>query len=484
MASVMIGVFLLGSRIGNPTADSKLVAKNNNKFAFAPPFTSSFARRPLAVQSAMLKNGRIQRQSHFASHAAAAGATMGKSFDADVDYRDFQNRHKRLLDRIEMVAPVDTGSAGHPDFAEAPTIGYEDDGTIAVVLLNLGGPDKLEDVEPFLKNLFSDTEANVFSFPKPFRFVYKPLGKLISKGRAPSSREKYASIGGGSPQLAITKAQGRAIEAALGARGIRAKSYISMRYWSPYASDVVQAIKEDGIKRVVVLSLYPQFSMSTTGSSLRALEHEFKIDPSLNDVRDVVVPSFHERVGYINALAGQIKEKIDLFSKGEAPCVLFTAHGLPTRFLRANEDPYQAQTEETVAAVMKRLREIGYLNDFRLAYQSRVGPVEWLRPYTDDVIKQLASEGQRNLVVVPISFVGEHIETLEEIDMEYKEVAEKAGITGWQRVPALGTNTDFINDLAEAVIEVLPQIENPSPLSLSNLNDLLTRARAEQPNAR
>ena len=149
---------------------------------------------------------------------------------------------------------------------------------------------------------------------------------------------------GGSPQLALTKAQGRAIEAALGARGIRAKSYVAMRYWSPYASDVVQAIKADRIKRVVVLSLYPQFSMSTTGSSLRALEREFKNDPGLKDIRDIVIPSFHERDGYINALAGQIMEKIDLFSKGQKPCILFSAHGLPTRFLMANEDPYQVQT--------------------------------------------------------------------------------------------------------------------------------------------
>jgi ferrochelatase len=313
--------------------------------------------------------------------------------------------------------------------------------------------------------------------------LYNPLGALISRGRSPSSREKYASIGGGSPQLKITKAQGRAIEAALGARGIRAKSYVAMRYWSPYAADVVQAIKADGIKRVVVLSLYPQFSMSTTGSSLRDLESQFKEDPSLKDIRDAVIPSFHKRDGYINALAGQITEKIDAFSKEQKPCILFSAHGLPTRFLNANKDPYQAQTEETVAAVMERLREMGYLNDHRLAYQSRVGPVKWLGPNTDDVIKQLASEGEHNLVVVPISFVSEHIETLEEIDMEYKEVADEAGITGWQRVPALGINTDFINDLAEAVIEVLPQGEQPSPLSLSGLNDGINGLRDERINS-
>lgn len=405
----------------------------------------------------------------------------------------FASNNKRLVDRrISKMSMSDTLAHGgnldkHGHHTEADRLMEEGDQTSAenklgVILLNLGGPDSLDAVEPFLYNLFSDSD--VINFPDFLQWLKVPFGYLISKTRAPQSRAKYASIGGSSPQLSITEAQGRAIEAALAERGVPAKSYIAMRYWSPFTSDALKAIKADGVKRVVVLPLYPQFSVSTTASSLRVLEQEISVDPQLQEVSSIVIPTWYNREGYINALARLVAEKCDLSPNGKTvPHVIFSAHGLPTDFVEQNADPYQRQTEATVDLTTKRLRDLGYTNNCTLSYQSRVGPVEWLRPYTDDKIRQLAAEGVREIVVVPVSFVSEHIETLEELDMEYREVAEEAGITGWQRVPALGLSQDFIDDLAEAVIEVLPSIEEPpnsylndgKPVALRIINDLVKR---------
>lgn len=363
----------------------------------------------------------------------------------------------------------------------------KDDGDnpqVGVILINLGGPDNLENVEPFLYNLFADSE--VINFPSFLKWLKPLLAYVISKTRSPASREKYASIGGGSPQLAITQAQGRAIDEALAARGVNAKSYIAMRYWYPFTSDALRDMKADGVQSVVVLPLYPQFSVTTTGSSLRVLEDEFYSDPILKGLPTAVIPAWYNRDGYVNAIAGLIGESCELSANGRtAPHILFSAHGLPADFVEAKADPYKAQTEGTVALATERLRQLGFTNNITLAYQSRVGPVEWLRPYTDDKIRELAALGVKELVVVPVSFVSEHIETLEELDMEYKEVAEEAGITNYQRVPTLGVNSDFIDDLAEAVIEVMPSIKDPvkvginedEPVSLRVVNDLLAKQR-------
>jgi ferrochelatase len=380
-----------------------------------------------------------------------------------------------------------------------------------ILLLNLGGPETLEDVEEFLFNLFSDPE--IITLPTFLEWANKPLAWVIARSRAPQSREGYAEsfdrwrdfpgsdaireVRSGAPQLATTQAQGAAIEAALAARGVESKAYIAMRYWSPYTSDALAAIKADGISRLVVLPLYPQFSISTSGSSLRALEREFYADEALREgVRTVVIPAWYNREGYIDALTKLIAAKCDAISGGDrskegvdAPHVFFSAHGLPKKYISGLGDPYQKQTEATVSFVMSRLRLLGYRNDHSLAYQSKVGPIEWLEPATDQTIRDLAASGVKSLVVVPISFVSEHIETLEEIDMEYRELAEEAGITNWERVPALSLEPSFIEDLADAVVEVLPKINEPPnsainegrPVSLRVVNDLVQlRAKGDE----
>jgi len=353
---------------------------------------------------------------------------------------------------------------------------------IGVLLLNLGGPDDLDAVEPFLYNLFSDPE--IITLPSSLGWLNGPIARIISKTRAPTSREGYAAIGGGSPQLDTTIKQGQALEAAMRTlHGIEAKSYVAMRYWYPFTSDALEAIKRDGIERLVVVPLYPQFSISTSGSSLRVLEKEFYADQELRQMRNTVLPAWYNREGYINAMARLVAQRIDAMQErhGVQGHVFFSAHGLPAKYIDELGDPYQQQIEANAKFVMQRLAATGYGNNWTLAYQSRVGPVEWLRPYTDDTIRQLCQEGVDALVVVPISFVSEHIETLEEIDMEYRELAEESGVRYWERVPCLQLEQDLIDDLAGAVVESLPQMdERPlqeinegRPVSLRVVNDLI-----------
>ncbi|KAL1495679.1 hypothetical protein AB1Y20_016543 [Prymnesium parvum] len=359
-------------------------------------------------------------------------------------------------------------------------------GNIGVLLLNLGGPDTLDEVEPFLYNLFSDPE--IITLPSWAQWLNGPVAKAISTSRAPTSKQGYAAIGGGSPQLATTIKQGEALEKALKKRGITAKSYIAMRYWHPYTEEALEQIKRDRIERLVVLPLYPQFSISTSGSSLRLLEREYYKDRELRQVRNVVIPAWYNREGYVAAMARLIADRCERFDDPTAPHIFFSAHGLPLKYVEDLGDPYKDQIEASCKFIMAKLRSMGYPNDFTLAYQSKVGPVPWLKPYTDDKIRELGAQGIKQLVVVPVSFVSEHIETLEEIDMEYRELAEESGIDGWERVPALGLETDFIDDLAAAVEEALPRTAFPvvsdinegRPVSLRVVNDLVQlRAKEE-----
>jgi len=357
-------------------------------------------------------------------------------------------------------------------------------------------------VKEFLYNLFSDPE--IITLPSFLQWLNKPIALAIASSRAPQSTEGYETTFGlwekfdeapsdgvprtGAPQLATTEAQGAAIEAALATRGINAKHYVAMRYWYPYTKDALEAIKADGIQRLVVLPLYPQFSISTSGSSLRELEREFYADQTLRQVRNVVIPAWYNREGYVNSMARLIAAKCDLSEDKSEPHVFFSAHGLPAKYITSLADPYQYQMESQVSFIMTKLRRMGYENKHSLAYQSKVGPVEWLKPYTDDTIRELGSSGVKSLVVVPISFVSEHIETLEEIDCEYRELAEESGITEWQRVPALGVDGEFIDDLAQAVVEVLPRIEEGPksdinegrPVSLRVVNDLVQLRSKEE----
>ncbi|XP_009628586.1 ferrochelatase-2, chloroplastic isoform X2 [Nicotiana tomentosiformis] len=338
------------------------------------------------------------------------------------------------------------------------------DGKIGVLLLNLGGPESLEDVQPFLFNLFADPD--IIRLPRLFRFLQRPLAQFISVARAPKSKEGYASIGGGSPLRRITDAQAEALRKALRERNVPAKVYVGMRYWHPFTEEAIELIKRDGITKLVVLPLYPQFSISTSGSSLRLLESIFREDEYLVNMQHTVIPSWYQREGYIKAMADLMEKELKSFERPGEVMIFFSAHGVPLAYVEEAGDPYKAEMEECVDLIMEELEKRRVYNAYTLAYQSRVGPVEWLKPYTDETIIELGKKGVKSILAVPISFVSEHIETLEEIDVEYKELALESGIQNWARVPALGVEPTFISDLADAVIESLPYV---GAMAVSNL---------------
>ncbi|MEM1239585.1 MAG: ferrochelatase [Cyanobacteria bacterium P01_H01_bin.26] len=327
-------------------------------------------------------------------------------------------------------------------------------GRTGVLLLNLGGPEQLEDVRPFLFNLFADPEI----IRLPFPWLQKPLAWLISTSRASKSQDNYKEIGGGSPLRHITEEQGSALRDYLQKLGRDVKIYIGMRYWYPFTEEAVAQIKQDGIEDLVILPLYPQFSISTSGSSFRLLEKLWQNDTALQKINYTLIPSWYSSPGYVQAMADLIIQTIDQLPKPESGHIFFSAHGVPVSYVEEAGDPYQKEMEHCVELIMKA---VDRPNDFTLAYQSRVGPVEWLQPYTEDAIQTLATQGVDDLVVVPISFVSEHIETLQEIDIEYRELAEESGIEGFHRVPALNTYPVFIEDMGNMVVKAL---ESPRKL--------------------
>jgi len=312
--------------------------------------------------------------------------------------------------------------------------------------------------------LFADPD--IIRLPGLLSPLQKVIAAGISKRRAPKSRAAYESIGGGSPILKYSNAQADLISESLQKRyGVAVKTYIGMRYWHPFTEEALEKIQKDGIQALVILPLYPQFSISTSGSSLRVLQEEFsKHATKYGDMVHTVVSSWYERPGYIKAISSLIKNELDSFTEEEieeakatapdlAPLhILFSAHGVPQSYIEAG-DPYQKQIQACVAQISEAIKDPNV--EIHLSYQSRVGPIEWLRPYTDDMLPDLGARGVRNLVVVPISFVSEHIETLEEIDIEYRELAEESGITNWRRCPALNTDSTFIDDMADMVMDAL-----------------------------
>jgi ferrochelatase len=321
-------------------------------------------------------------------------------------------------------------------------------GRVGVLLLNLGGPDEIEDVRPFLFNLFADPEI----IRLPFPWLQKPLAWLISTLRAKKSQENYLQIGGGSPLRKITEAQGKALQAKLAEIGQNASVYIGMRYWHPFTEEAIAKIKNDRIEKLVILPLYPQFSISTSGSSFRVLEEMWKKDTDLQNIKYTLVPSWYDCPGYLKAMADLIAQELNKFEHPDQAHIFFSAHGVPQSYVEEAGDPYQREIEQCTSLIMQTLNRP---NSYTLAYQSRVGPVEWLKPYTEDALNELGEQGIKDLLVVPISFVSEHIETLQEIDIEYKEVAHEAGIENFQRVPALNTHPIFIDSLTSLVQESL-----------------------------
>ena len=325
---------------------------------------------------------------------------------------------------------------------------------VGVLLMNLGGPERIKDVGPFLYNLFSDPE--IIRLPIPA--FQKPLAWLISTLRSTKSQEAYLSIGGGSPLRRITEQQARELQSKLRENGLNATTYIAMRYWHPFTESAIADMKADGIDQVVVLPLYPHFSISTSGSSFRELKKLRDNDSDFKKIPIRCIRSWFDQSGYLKSMVELISEEISLCKDPSNAHVFFTAHGVPKSYVEEAGDPYKDQIEACALLIIEELQKhLGFTNRHTLSYQSRVGPEEWLKPYTEDVLEDLGKSKIEDLIVVPISFVGEHIETLQEIDIEYKEIAEKAGIKNFRRVKALNTHPTFINGLKDLVMSSLKE---------------------------
>ena len=310
---------------------------------------------------------------------------------------------------------------------------------VAVVLFNLGGPDRPEAVRPFLHNLFSDPA--ILRVPLLLR---KPLAAGIAGRRAVAAREIYAKLGGGSPLLANTIAQGDALRAGLAELG-DVRVLPCMRYWHPRADQVAAEVKAFAPERLVLLPLYPQFSTTTTASSLNDW-HEASRRAGLSAPVGTIC-CYPTEAGFIAALAEGIRGGIDAAGGPAKARLLLTAHGLPERVIAAG-DPYQRQVEETAVAVITALGVAGL--DWLVSYQSRIGPLRWIGPATDAEIRRAGAEG-RALVVAPIAFVSEHSETLVELDMDCAQLAREAGAPAYVRVPTVSTAAPFIAGLAGLV---------------------------------
>jgi len=307
----------------------------------------------------------------------------------------------------------------------------------AVVLFNLGGPERPRSVRPFLFNLFNDRA--IIALPQPLRWL---IARLISGRRAATARAIYDKIGGCSPLLANTQAQARALEAAL---GTDYRCFIAMRYWHPLIDEAARGVKEWGPDRIVLTPLYPQFSTTTTGSSLAAWDEAAKsIGLSLPTAALCCYP---REAGFIAAAAALIRRNLMQIPTGIACRVLFSAHGLPKKIV-APRDPYQYQVEATVTALRAAVRLPDL--DSVICYQSRVGPLEWLGPATDKEIARAGAAGVA-LVVVPVAFVSEHVETLVELDIEYRHLAERSGVPVYRVVPTVGIESAFVTGLARLV---------------------------------
>lgn len=316
---------------------------------------------------------------------------------------------------------------------------------LAVVLFNLGGPDQPDSVQPFLFNLFNDPA--IIRIPNPFRLL---LAQIVSRRRAKEARDIYAQIGGGSPLLKNTRAQASALQDAL-CDGLDAKVFIAMRYWHPMSLETALAVHDFAPDTIVLLPLYPQFSSTTTASSVRVW-HEACRSIGL-DVPTRSICCYPLKQGFVERSADLVRDGYQraLASGGKPPRLLFTAHGLPERIVESG-DPYQWQVEQTSAAIVERLGMDDL--DWVTCYQSRVGPLEWIKPSTEDEIRRGGGDGVP-LVVYPLSFVSEHSETLVELDLEYGELARESGVPHYERVATVDDHPDFIAALAGLIRDSL-----------------------------
>lgn len=311
---------------------------------------------------------------------------------------------------------------------------------LAVVVFNLGGPDTPEAIRPFLLNLFSDPA--ILRIPNPFRWI---AARLIAARRASTTAGIYEKVGGGSAILPQTVEQAEALKKEIADTAEQVEVFVFMRYWHPLVSETVTRIRQFAPDRIVLLPLYPQFSTTTTGTSIKAFREAAR-KQGLSAPQDVVCcyPAHH---GFLDATTAHIRKSLDEASQFGAPRLLLSAHALPQRTINAG-DPYQWQVEMTSAAIVEALglREL----DWATCYQSRVGPVQWIGPSTEDEVRRAGAAGVP-VVVVPIAFVSEHVETLVEIDMELREVAAETGVPFFTRCPTVAVDCDFIRGLGDLV---------------------------------
>lgn len=308
-----------------------------------------------------------------------------------------------------------------------------------VLLLQMGGPDSLSAVRPFLLNLFSDREIITIG-PA---WLQPLIARLIVKRRTPAVVEKYCQIGGKSPIRQLTECQAAALSKELNLPCLPA-----MRYWHPFTDEALAQVQQMGAKRIVALSLYPHYSRATSGSSFNDLDRQLAASGLPLDV--VRIPHFYDHPLYIQALAEKIEAGLASFENRNQVQLLFSAHSLPQSFIDQG-DPYLGHIQTTVRLVMEHFGTVAH----HLAFQSRAGPVKWLEPSTDDKLKELAAQGCKELLVVPLSFVSDHIETLHEIDIEYAEEAHKLGIRTFRRTASLNDSPTFIRCLVELVRSAL-----------------------------
>ena len=310
---------------------------------------------------------------------------------------------------------------------------------IGVVLFQLGGPDTLEAIEPFLFNLFCDPDIIDFPFARIGR---KPLAKLISSTRARKVQHHYATIGGGSPIRRFTEQQGRALQLKLTEFGLDVRCFVAMRYWHPFTAQAIEQLRDAKCDEVVLLPLYPHYSGTTTGSSLNEWQRQFREEIPVHRIE-----TFYRHELYLQALVEKIDEALARFADPGHPHIVFSAHSVPIAVIEKG-DPYQRQIEETVELLMQRG---GWANRYRLCYQSKVGASKWLQPSLHAVLRELAAEKDREVCVVPISFVSDHVETLGEIDHEARAEATHLGIRKFEMTSGLNDSPTFIAALADLV---------------------------------
>lgn len=318
---------------------------------------------------------------------------------------------------------------------------------IGVVLLNLGGPDKLEAVEPFLYNLFKDPD--IINFPLSFLFR-NLLAKVISSIRSGDVREKYEEIGGKSPISELTLQQAKLLEKKLNEK-LEVKVYVAMRYWHPFTVEALNNIQKENISEVILLPLYPQYSIATTGSSLNEWQRNLEKNGEINYLKTEMIESYHDFEPYIEAVIERINEGLNRFSEEirEHVHLVFSAHGFSMKYFRRG-DPYAQQINETVRKVI----EIGgFRQPTSICYQSKVGLQKWLKPSTIKTIEKLANKGERNMLVIPIAFVSDHLETLHELDIELREIALENKVEKFEVTKGLNESEKFIDALARLVMK-------------------------------